>query len=45
MEITLDHTIVPSQDKVAAATWFAEIFGLRYDGRRGISRPLRLIAP
>jgi catechol 2,3-dioxygenase-like lactoylglutathione lyase family enzyme len=28
MTIRLDHTIVPANDKVAAATFFAEIFGL-----------------
>ena len=29
MTITLDHTIVPARDKVAAAKFFAEIFGLK----------------
>jgi len=29
MTIRLDHTIVPARDKVAAAKFFAEIFGLR----------------
>lgn len=28
MAIRLDHTIVPAKDKVAAAEFFAEIFGL-----------------
>src|SRR5262245_66494886 len=28
MTIRLDHTIVPSKDKVASARFFAEIFGL-----------------
>jgi catechol 2,3-dioxygenase-like lactoylglutathione lyase family enzyme len=28
MRIILDHTIVPAKDKVAAAKFFAEIFGL-----------------
>jgi catechol 2,3-dioxygenase-like lactoylglutathione lyase family enzyme len=28
MTIQLDHTIVPARDKVASATFFAEIFGL-----------------
>lgn len=32
MTIQLDHTIVPSRDKEAAAQFFARIFGLRYDG-------------
>jgi len=29
MTIRLDHTIVPAKDKVAAAQFFAEIFGLQ----------------
>jgi catechol 2,3-dioxygenase-like lactoylglutathione lyase family enzyme len=28
MAIILDHTIVPAKDKIRAAGWFAEIFGL-----------------
>ena len=28
MTITLDHTIVPTRDKVASANYFAELFGL-----------------
>ena len=28
MAIILNHTIVPARDKVAAARWFASIFGL-----------------
>jgi catechol 2,3-dioxygenase-like lactoylglutathione lyase family enzyme len=28
MAIRLDHTIVPAKDKAAAATYFADIFGL-----------------
>jgi catechol 2,3-dioxygenase-like lactoylglutathione lyase family enzyme len=28
MPILLDHTIVPARDKLASATFFAEIFGL-----------------
>ncbi len=32
MAITLDHTIVPSQDKEEAARFFARIFDLPYDG-------------
>ena len=35
MPIVLDHTIVPSKDKVAAAQFFAEIFGVPYDGVSG----------
>jgi catechol 2,3-dioxygenase-like lactoylglutathione lyase family enzyme len=29
MTITLNHTIVPARDKVTAAKFFADIFGLR----------------
>lgn len=32
MPIQLDHTIVPSKDKDAAARFFARIFGLNYEG-------------
>jgi catechol 2,3-dioxygenase-like lactoylglutathione lyase family enzyme len=32
MPITLNHTIVPTHDKEAAARFFAGIFGLRFDG-------------
>jgi len=35
MPITLNHTIVPSKDKEGSATFFARIFGLRYDGLAG----------
>ena len=31
MAIRLDHTIVPAEDKVASAKFFAEIFGLKVD--------------
>jgi len=32
MSITLDHTIVPAQDKEKSARFFADIFGLEYTG-------------
>ena len=35
MPIVLDHTIVPARDKEASARFFAEIFGLPYQGVRG----------
>ena len=35
MTITLNHTIVPARDKEAAARFFAEIFGLRFEGPSG----------
>ena len=37
MTITLNHAIVPARDKVAAAKFFANIFGLK----RGRSRLFR----
>jgi catechol 2,3-dioxygenase-like lactoylglutathione lyase family enzyme len=42
MAITLNHTIVPARDKVAAAQFFAEIFGLRFDGRTDYFAPVRV---
>jgi catechol 2,3-dioxygenase-like lactoylglutathione lyase family enzyme len=42
MAIVLDHTIVPSRDKEASARFFAEIFGLPYDGVRGHFAPVRV---
>lgn len=38
--MNLDHTIVPSKDKVAAAEWFAKIFGRSYDGSAGHFAPV-----
>jgi catechol 2,3-dioxygenase-like lactoylglutathione lyase family enzyme len=35
MAIVLDHTIVPAKDKVAAAEFFAEIFGLAVKPEQG----------
>src|SRR5262245_1232221 len=31
MTIILNHTIVPARDKLAAACWFATIFGLNFN--------------
>ncbi len=42
MAIVLDHTIVPARDKEAAAQFFAQIFGLSYDGVRGPFAPVRV---
>jgi catechol 2,3-dioxygenase-like lactoylglutathione lyase family enzyme len=42
MTITLNHTIVPANDKEAAARWFAQIFGLRYDGSKGHFAPVKV---
>jgi catechol 2,3-dioxygenase-like lactoylglutathione lyase family enzyme len=41
MAITLNHTIVPAHDKVAAARFFAKIFGLKR-GRTGYFAPVRV---
>ena len=38
--MNLDHTIVPSKDKTAAAEWFAKIFGRTYDGAAGHFAPV-----
>ncbi len=42
MTITLNHTIVPARDKVAAARFFADLFGLRFDDRSGHFAPVRV---
>jgi catechol 2,3-dioxygenase-like lactoylglutathione lyase family enzyme len=42
MNITLNHTIVPSHDKEAAARFFAGIFGLEYSGLNGHFAPVRI---
>ena len=39
MTITLNHTIVPARDKVAAAKFFAKIFGVKR-GRTGYFAPV-----
>jgi catechol 2,3-dioxygenase-like lactoylglutathione lyase family enzyme len=41
MTITLNHTIVPARDKVAAAKFFADIFGLKA-GRKSHFAPVRV---
>ena len=42
MAIELNHTIVPSHNKEASASFFARIFGLRYDGLTGHFAPVRV---
>ncbi len=42
MPITLNHTIVPAHDKEASAKFFADIFGLRYDGGSGHFAPVKV---
>ena len=41
MTITLNHAIVPARDKVAAAKFFAGIFGLKR-GRTGYFAPVKI---
>ena len=40
--IELDHTIVPSRDKEAAARFFSRIFGLNYNGTVSHFAPVRV---
>src|SRR5258707_12272020 len=42
MTITLNHTIVWARDKAAAARFFAEIFGLPFNGLGGHFAPVRV---
>lgn len=42
MAILLDHTIVPARDKVAAATFFASIFGLEVSPTMGPFAPVHV---
>ena len=42
MAITLNHTIVPARDKEESARFFAQIFGLSYDGPSGHFAPVRV---
>jgi catechol 2,3-dioxygenase-like lactoylglutathione lyase family enzyme len=42
MPILLDHTIVPAKDKLASATFFAEIFGLKVKPGQGYFAQVQL---
>ncbi len=42
ISITLDHTIVPAHNKEASARFFANLFGLSYDGLMGPFAPVRI---
>jgi catechol 2,3-dioxygenase-like lactoylglutathione lyase family enzyme len=42
MTIMLNHTIVPARDKEAAARFFAQIFGLHFEGAGGHFAPVRV---
>jgi hypothetical protein len=38
----VNHTIVPARDKEASAKWFANIFGLTYQGTSGHFAPVQV---
>jgi catechol 2,3-dioxygenase-like lactoylglutathione lyase family enzyme len=40
--ITLNHTIFPAREKEAAARFFAQIFGLPFEGSSGHFAPVRV---
>src|SRR5581483_7456997 len=42
MAIVLDHTIVPAHDNEASARFFAEMFGLPYNGPNGHFAPVKV---
>ena len=42
MTILLNHTIVPARDKEASARFFAQLFGLRFEGQDGHFAPVRV---
>ena len=42
MTIVLNHTIVPAHDKETSARFFADIFGLTYEGPGGHFAPVRV---
>ncbi|MDE0054778.1 MAG: VOC family protein [Gammaproteobacteria bacterium] len=42
MTIELNHTIVPSRDKVASARFYQEMFGFEYGGAMGHFEPVRI---
>lgn len=42
MTIELNHAIVPARDKEQSARFFADIFGLQYEGPSGHFAPVRV---
>jgi catechol 2,3-dioxygenase-like lactoylglutathione lyase family enzyme len=42
MTITLNHTIVPTREKEAAARFFADLFGLAFEGTDGHFAPVKV---
>ena len=42
MTIMLNHTIVPARDKETSARFFAQLFGLRFEGQDGHFAPVRV---
>jgi catechol 2,3-dioxygenase-like lactoylglutathione lyase family enzyme len=42
MTIILNHTVVPARDKIEAARWFADMFGLGFEGAKGHFAPVNV---
>jgi catechol 2,3-dioxygenase-like lactoylglutathione lyase family enzyme len=42
MVVVLDHMSVPARDKVATAEWYAQVFGVHYEGPRRHFAPVAL---
>ena len=42
MTVRLDHTIVPARNKVVSARFFAELFGLAFEGVKDNFAPVRV---
>jgi catechol 2,3-dioxygenase-like lactoylglutathione lyase family enzyme len=42
MTITLNHTIVPTREKEAAARFFADLFALAFEGTDGHFAPVKI---
>ena len=42
MAVVLDHMSVPARDRVATAEWYAQVFGVRYQGPRRDYAPVAL---
>jgi catechol 2,3-dioxygenase-like lactoylglutathione lyase family enzyme len=42
MTILLNHTIVPARDKLASARFFADMFGLAFDGKADHFAPVKV---
>ena len=42
MAVVLDHMSVPARDKIATAEWYAQVFGVLYEGPRRDYAPVSL---